>query len=271
MKSTVIYDGTFPGFLSAVFEVYARRLDGAVIAGKAKSCNLLFENIIYIQTDEAKASRVWNGFRKKLSARSASDFFAAFLSEQNNIENALLSYMKYVFSNAKKVDFNFANPHVLLIARTAKRVYREKHRMEAFTRFQMTADGMYYAVIHPDFNVLPLINLHFTRRYSDQRWMIFDEKRRYGLYYDPEKAETVEVIVSEESSPHNSAGNEIDVTESMYERLWRTYFNSVNIPSRKNTKLHMRHMPLRYWRYLTEKKPQLQNERNGIGERVNKQ
>jgi probable DNA metabolism protein len=41
--------------------------------------------------------------------------------------------------------------------------------------------------------------------------------------------------------------------ESAYQYLWKNYFTSVNIVSRKNTKLHLRHIPKRYWKYLTEK------------------
>lgn len=31
------------------------------------------------------------------------------------------------------------------------------------------------------------------------------------------------------------------------------HFKSTNITERKNTKLHVQHIPKRYWRYLTEK------------------
>ena len=40
----------------------------------------------------------------------------------------------------------------------------------------------------------------------------------------------------------------------LYQQLWCTYFDSVNITARKNMKLYIQHMPKRYWRYLTEKK-----------------
>ena len=29
-----------------------------------------------------------------------------------------------------------------------------------------------------------MIQPHFKRRYQDQRWLIYDEQRKYGLYYD---------------------------------------------------------------------------------------
>ena len=56
--------------------------------------------------------------------------------------------------------------------------------MEAFVRFKKTTDGLFLSLVRPDFNVLPLIQPHFKRRYQDQRWLIYDEQRKYGLYYD---------------------------------------------------------------------------------------
>ncbi len=59
--------------------------------------------------------------------------------------------------------------------------------MEAFVRFQLIKDGLYYATVQPDYNVLPLILKHFKDRYADQRWLIYDTLRKYGILYDLEQ------------------------------------------------------------------------------------
>ncbi len=124
--------------------------------------------------------------------------------------------------------------------------------MEAFIRFQKLSDGTFYAAIEPDFNVLPLLIKHFRDRYADQKWLIYDLKRKYGIYYDLDKVEYMEVEFSTDGDksklPEIYFGD-----EQLYQHLWKNYFNSVNIPSRKNLKLHLRHIPKRYWRHLTEK------------------
>lgn len=102
---------------------------------------------------------------------------------------------------------------------------------------------------------MPLIIQHFQNRYSDQRWFIFDRRRQYGIYYD---LNTVEFVSLEATAAHNL--NTLDKavfkeSESLYQVLWKDYFKSTNIESRKNMKLHLQHMPRRYWKYLTEKKP----------------
>jgi probable DNA metabolism protein len=43
--------------------------------------------------------------------------------------------------------------------------------------------------------------------------------------------------------------------EFQFQELWQNYFESTNITERKNIKLHVRHVPKRYWKYLSEKQP----------------
>ena len=42
--------------------------------------------------------------------------------------------------------------------------------------------------------------------------------------------------------------------ELHYQKLWIEYFDHTNIKERRNDKLHVQHVPKRYWKYLTEKK-----------------
>lgn len=132
--------------------------------------------------------------------------------------------------------------------------------MEAFVRFQLSKDALYYCLIQPDFNVLPLISNHFEKRYADQRWLIYDIRRQYGLYYDLEKVTEVYMQFSENLNDKNAFSSIIDEKEELYQKLWQQYFSSVNIAARRNMKLHIQHMPKRYWRWLTEKKGSVNGE-----------
>src|SRR5215217_1450600 len=189
MDATLIYDGSFEGFLCVVFEIYNRKISRPKILSDASRATGFFITVITVETNESHAARVWKRLNEKVSAQSISNFYVAFHSELPNIENSLFGYMQYVFANSNSVDSNFGNEHILRIQQVAKSVHRERHRMEAFVRFQLMEDGFYYAAIEPDFNVLPLISKHFTERYADQRWIIYDLKRHYGLYYDLKKTE----------------------------------------------------------------------------------
>src|SRR5690606_3156455 len=110
----------------------------------------------------------------------------------------LFNFSCYIFSHPKGATLNYGNTYVLAVSQIARKVEREKHRMEAFIRFRHAADDIYYCGIDPDFNVLPLIMTHFKNRYADQKWVIYDLNRHYGLYYDLETVEEVQLNAAEE-------------------------------------------------------------------------
>ena len=120
-------------------------------------------------------------------------------------------------------------------------------------RFELLKDGVYFAEIYPDFNVLTLIIRHFKNRYQDQKWMIYDFKRGYGVYYDLKTTEIV-TLDNDKQILLQKGDSIFDEKEINYQKLWVEYFDHTNIKERKNTKLHVQHVPKRYWKYLTEKK-----------------
>jgi probable DNA metabolism protein len=152
----------------------------------------------------------------------------------------------------QNIEEDYANRFVMRVSEIVRMVRREKHRMEAFVRFQKLKDETFYATIEPDFNVLPLLIRHFKSRYADQKWIIYDIKRNYGIYYDLHDTQFIRSILPTVNKPGNVIAAFTE-DEGIYQHLWKNYFTSVNIPSRKNTKLHVRHIPKRYWKHLTEK------------------
>ena len=247
------YDGSFAGILSAVFDLFSYKLDAVRLEVTGQYTAPLFGQTHTVVTASAKAGRVWAGLRKRLSSQALEQLHFAYLSEQATIADQLVAYMRYAFSSAVSIEKDFSHPAVLHIAQTARKVHREKHRMEAFVRFQLTADELYYGVVEPDFNVLPVIAGHFEKRYADQRWLIYDARRRYGIYYNLETVEEVALSFEAGLQEGRQVAKVYDEKEHLYQQLWQRYFSSTNIEARKNTKLHIRHMPVRYWKYLVEK------------------
>jgi len=205
-----------------------------------------------VQTEETKADRVWKGIQTKLGVNVSRSIYKGFLSERPEIENLLLNIIKKGFKG-HNVATNFTDPDVLNLSKLLKMIDREKHRMDAFVRFRKTKDNIYFATIEPDFNVLPLNAIHFKNRYADQKWLIYDLKRKYGVFYNKEKIEYVQLEISKDINNTKSAPLYFTEEEMQYQDLWKNYFTSTNIPARKNMKLHIQHVPKRYWKYLSEK------------------
>lgn len=250
----LVYDNSFEGFLSAVFDVYEYKFNNVHFASAINYQKNIFDQAHEVHTDDAKATRVWKGLAQRLSNDAQQQIYRTFLSEQKDIEEVLLAYIQYAFKSSANIETDYSNQAVLTVTQTAKMVGREKHRMEAFIRFQQTKDDLYYAVIEPDFNVLPLLKKHFSERYADQQWLIYDTKRKYGLYYDKLQTDFVTMSFEEEAGSGKDVRNVYSEQEELYQQLWQRYFSSINITARKNMKLHIQHMPRRYWKFLTEKK-----------------
>jgi probable DNA metabolism protein len=251
------YDHSFDGFLTCVFELYAQFDYGKTEATSAtirKSGDYetnLFSEPLAISTDHQKAMRVINRLEKLLGKDGVTQLIWAFLSELNDLENCLLGVITYAIRQPKQnILKNYADPHVMQLAKLVKSVSRERHRMLAFVRFELTHDGIYFARVEPDFNVLPLITQHFRSRYKDQQWAIYDLRRSYGIYYDLTQ---IHLINDLDRALFNNPGFFAD-NEAAYQKMWQGYFNHVNIPERVNPRMHVQQLPKRYWRYLTEKK-----------------
>ncbi|WP_426490435.1 TIGR03915 family putative DNA repair protein [Hymenobacter sp. 102] len=253
------YDGTFEGLLTVLFSIYDRKSAPNSIQPLGAVQGGLFVQPVEVATDEATAARVWKGLLQYMDAEARTRLFHTFLSEQPDRELVIFRYADLAMRAGRDISEHYADDNVRRVQRLAQQMYREKHRMEAFVRFEKTQDGLFHATIEPDFDVLPLIAAHFTKRYADQRWLIYDRRRHYGLYYDLHRTDIVQFDA--DTAPQRStavSATVLDEREPLYKLLWQAYFDHVNIPERKNMKLHRRHMPLRYWKYLSEKQPREQ-------------
>ncbi len=260
--SILIYEPTFEGWLTAVYYVYEHKLQHdtslQLIAEDRYTPSLISTATPVINNDE-QAKRVLTKLNKLLGRSGMRQILWGYLSEKEHIGTTLFRIVKYAIDYPKRrVLEDLGHLDVLELAQTVKSVHREKHRMEAFVRFEHTTDDIYFARIEPDFNVLPLIGEHFRQRYQDQHWAIYDLARGYGIYYDksqstptrPAKLQTItdldDAVLRHPASIHSP-------DEQRYQRFWQGYFTNVNIKERKNTRLHRQHMPQRYWKYLSEK------------------
>ncbi|MFP5079076.1 TIGR03915 family putative DNA repair protein [Pedobacter sp. JCM 36344] len=248
-----IIDGSLESVLCAVFEWFERKPGKVLLKMKQHFEPDAFEEVFSVNNDPVKADRVWEGLQRTLDASWIRKYYCTFLSEKPDALVSLFEFTCYLFLNKSGAEQNYGNEYVLAIAQTARKVEREKHRMEAFIRFKQGADGMFYCGIDPDFNVIPLIMKHFKDRYADQKWVIYDLKRHYGIFYDLEKIEEIYLSKEDQRKLNDPQTDLVSEKEGMYSDLWINYFKSTNIVARKNRKLHMQHVPKRYWKYLTEK------------------
>lgn len=249
-SNEVRYDGTFEGLLSVVFAFYEYKVDVVAIHEPNEQMGLFANDFWQINTDESKAKRVLFAIQKKFGVKECRALYRVFLSEDSHRAIMLFRYIKRLIDHEKDYRKAYHLDEVIYVKEQLKKMRREVHRMHAFVRFQQSRDDLYFSVIEPDFDVIPFIGKHFEKRYSDQRWLIFDKKRSYGIAFD---LKSIAYFSWTDDVFGKQLKNILADSEEEYASWWRSYFSATNIKERKNMKLHLRHVPKRYWKYLTEK------------------
>lgn len=249
-----IYDKTFEGLLTAVFDAYVRKSFPDALLAEGEPLPLFFDDTVRVCSDKAKADRVWKGLEKKLSKLSLSILTVSWLSELADVDLLLFRYIRKALDHPGTIEMNFGDSDVLQVTKIWKKVRSEHHHLMQFLRFQKAADGTYFSAVEPLYNVLPLVIPYLNDRFADQRWLIYDMRREYGYYYDLK--ETIEVRF-EQKQAHLLSGflseELMDKDEKLFQRMWKEYFKTIAIKERINPKLQRQHMPVRFWKYMTEK------------------
>lgn len=247
------YDKTLEGLLTAVFDAYNRKTFPDKLLGEGGIAPLFMEDSYTVLTQEDKSVRVWTALEKKLSKQACNMITYAWLSEVEECDELLFRYICKAINSKISIETNFGDNDVLQLHQIARKVSHEGHYLEMFIRFQKAADNIFFAPVSPIYNALPLVIEHFTDRFADQKWVIYDVKRRYGYFYDLNT--TVEITLTEDN--HLLSGkldeNLMAEDEKLFQELWKGYFKSMTIKERINLKLQRQHMPKRFWKYLTEK------------------
>ena len=247
---SISYDSTFNGFLSVVFEIYRQHLDvGEIHPDRSDSpCNL-FMQPFRIETSEESAQRLKRAISNQASPEILSTLDAAFRSEEDGIEMKILAYLRKMF---RGVDPTYAkNPtsdEMLPIFMTARSVRREVGGMLGMVRFSQMPDGTYFSEIEPKYDILELLIGHFKGRFANERWVIYDSKRGFGVYYDGKNPVEMSIPNIRQVSAMNSSDN--------FVQLWQDYYKSITIKERENPKLMKQCLPVRYWKHLPERQVQ---------------
>jgi probable DNA metabolism protein len=240
-----IYDGSFEGLLTAIFEAYCRERKPELILSKKNLQFSFLDEFIAIGTEPEKSDRVCRSIRENISRGSLRHVYLVFLSEHPEAGTIIYNYLKYGWKVGSRVDLHISDDRVFKVHDISRRVELELHKLMGFVRFRQVEGGLYYAAIKPDNNIVELLAPHFAERLADQRWIIHDAGRDVAALYN-----TRTWVVSDFSADELPAPTEEETENS---RLWKEFFNTLAIPSRYNPKLQRQLMPKRYWDHLVEK------------------
>lgn len=240
-----VYDGTFEGLLTAVYEAFYSREKNISIREERNLQKGILEKYINVITEDSKWNKVYGAIKSKISSDALEHVYRVFLSENENCGDIIYRYLVFGFKAGPKVDSFLADDRVLGVHKISRRVEVERHKFLGFVRFSLVMGNVYYSVIEPDNNITALLAPHFAQRMSDQRWIIHDIKREAAAVYNLEEWFLTHLTVD--------SVKDYSEDETKYRRLWKEFFNTVSIKNRENSRLQKNLMPRRYWKHLHEK------------------
>ena len=250
-----LYDGSFDGLLTAIFEAYSNNTSPTAILSANDLQMGLLEEYATINPDTRKSNRVQAGILSHMGTSSLEQLFTAHLTPHADRGTVIYRYLRLGFKIGPKVCGHYADPDVMCVEKMQQQVLREIQHIQGFMRFR-SVDDAYYADFSPDNDILELIAPHFADRFNDQHFIIEDKKRN-------------KMIASADGEWLLLQGENITLPptskqEAYYNALWREFHRAVTINERINLKQQRLMLPKRYRKYMLEMQANPMCELSGL-------
>ena len=235
-----LYDGSLAGFYTCVHEaVYQKELPLSVCIHGHQP--LLLEK--HIATDAKKALSVRNAIHQRISPRALELTEGVFLTPLAEKEKQTLLFLRLGFEMRCDITRMLAHPLVSALLAAEKHLLGECHLLKGFVRFA-DYEGNLFATIRPKNFVLPLLTAHFTQRYPEENFMIYDATHQAALLYEHGRAQILPM--------EKPLGLSLSEEERLYQALWKQFYHTLSIEERENLACRQSHMPKRYWSEMLE-------------------
>jgi probable DNA metabolism protein len=240
------YDGSFDGLLCCVFESYEKKEIPLNILPPDGQLGL-FDSPKWIETDTEKALRVYESIPIRISLEAQELVTLGFLTYVSQKELLIFRFLRLGYTVGGKVMNMLTDDTVNSLQKAVHHLTFEAHRYKGFVRFSIYNEAL-VAIIEPQNFVLPLLAAHFSNRFRNETFMIFDKTHKIALIHQARRVEMVEI--EELELP------ELEEKESEYRSLWQQFYKTVSIKGRYNPRCRMTFMPKRFWKNMTEFYPE---------------
>lgn len=237
-----IYDGSFENFLNLVYDIYYKKISPTVVC-KNIPHQLILDDVYQCEYNEEKSMKVYKALKETFSKKNFKTILKIFMCDNAEFEMPLLEYIILGFKNQNELK-NINNSSLFLLENLEKELFRNVHKMTGFLRFEEIEDGALYAKVESKFNVVYFLGRHFEKRFNNQVFYIHDVSRKIA-YVHLKEYKGIREIASFDIP-------QLSQEEEKFRKLWKTFFQSVTIESKKNEKLQKNLVPLLYRTYMSE-------------------
>lgn len=252
---SLICEDTIDGILTAVYEAYQIKKNEGIeshdyihIETKQPHTLRLFTHYETIITDMEKSAKVSRTIKQELGQDTFYDLCLAMLSHEegkaDSVYHTIVTGLRFHDRQVLQRLQESAIHHTFSCARGSN---NELMHLRGFLRFEELENGILYAKIAPKSNILAFLMPHFSDRLPSDNFVIFDENRRlFGLH--PRQKQWYMVSGQE----FDEKGLVFSKEEQVYQELFIHFCEKIAIEARKNPKLQMNMLPLRFRPYMTE-------------------
>ncbi len=237
-----VYDGSFEEFLCLVYDVYYKKIAPTSILRELPK-TLILEDIYQCKFNKENALKVYKALKEKFTKKNFQTIFNIFMCDTAEFEIWLLEFIILGFKNQSELQ-NINNSSIFALQNLQRELFRNVHKMTGFLRFEELDDDSLYARVESKFNLVYFLGQHFSKRFNNQVYYIHDIKRSLVFVYSKE-FKGIREVADFELPTHSK-------NEQKFKKLWKTFFDSVAIESRKNEKLQKSLTPLIYRTYMSE-------------------
>lgn len=252
MKRIYICNDTVTGIYSGIYDAWKTRLGegqlGIVPRGMIEQ--EFFCEYIESAESEQKAIAVEKLIKRHLGYDAYWNIYHAVLSNDREKGDAILGTMLEArqIKESKMIMQHLTHPKVRKVFELGRKVSNESCYYREILRFSELQNGLLFAQIKPQNQILTCLGDHFANRFPLENWMIYDKTHKMFLVH--QKGKHWILIVNEELN--EEAIYKVSTREAMYVNLWKVFFESIAIKERKNYDLQRQHLPLRYRSHITE-------------------
>lgn len=239
-----LYDGTFYGLLTIVFDCYVNKTLPQKIISQNEYISNFLDKTLYIETNYEKAQRIFVGIEKNISSTALHHAYYAFLSDIKDKEIYILKYLCSGFDIGPEINNKLTIPYVFKVINMQRHATSECHKLKGLLRFQEIESNLCYASIHPDCNILEPLGHHFMNRLPTMNFIIQDKVHNLCFVYGNKQYRILDSF--------NLKIPKLSTEEQKYQELWKMFFKTIAISERTNKKCQMQFMPKKYWKDLIE-------------------
>lgn len=251
MENQIIYlcEDTPDGIFTAIYDAWAARIPEERLSIQVEQLHemQLFTDYVYVQTDLEKAVKVARTVRNKIGETAYDMIYKASLSYEKDKIDTIYRFLKLGFRYGSTVIEMHGDTIVCRIFELKRNVWNEAHSFREFVRFHESKEGILISRIRPKNQVLPVLAYHFSDRFPEEYFVILDEVHEMGLFHEKRQQWYLAPL---EKDVLSRIWEHRNISE--YEKLWKTFFQTIAIEERKNYRCQRNMCALRYRDYMIE-------------------